>query len=90
MKFLSKIALYLLLVGGVASCQKREGNIILPGKSSNGQLGLEIRDTFQLRTQTVKEDSLPGNGLSYCLIGSINDPFFGQKYGQHVRRFDIN
>ena len=78
MKFLYKITLCLLLIGGAASCQKREGNIILPGKSSNGQLGLEIRDTFLLRTQTVKEDSLPGNGLSYCLIGSINDPFLGK------------
>jgi len=76
-KSTSKLALCLLFVGIISSCQKREGNIILPGQTNSGQLSLVVRDTFELRTQTVKEDSLPGNGLSYCLIGAINDPELG-------------
>lgn len=77
MKFTSKIALYLVLSGLAASCQKREGNIILPGLNNSGQLSLQIHDSFRLITHTVREDSLPGNGLSYSLIGSVNDPALG-------------
>jgi len=76
-KSTSKLLLCLLIVGIAVSCQKREGNIILPGQANSGQLSLIVRDTFELRTQTIKEDSLPGNGLSYCLIGAINDPELG-------------
>ena len=71
-----KIGFVVALIGGFASCQKREGNIILPGQV-NGQLSLFVKDSFVLRTQTVDEDSLPGNGLSYCIVGAINDPVLG-------------
>ncbi len=72
-----KIAVWIGLVGGFVSCQKREGNIILPGQNTGNQLSISISDTFPLRFQTVDEDSLPGNGLSYCLVGAVNDPVLG-------------
>lgn len=69
-------------MGILGSCQKREGNIILPGGGVEAQLNLGIETGFPLRAQTVDEDSLPGNGLSYCLLGAINDPEIGPSQAQ--------
>lgn len=76
LKSIIKFSFLVALVGWFSACQKREGNIILPGQT-NGQLSLLVKDSFILRTQTVDEDSLPGNGLSYCIVGAINDPVLG-------------
>lgn len=76
LKSIIKFSFLLALLGWFSACQKREGNIILPGQA-NGQLSLVIKDSFVLRTQTVDEDSLPGNGLSYCIVGALNDPLLG-------------
>jgi hypothetical protein len=69
--------LTLLFILFASACNKREGNIILPGQENQSQLSLKVQDSFSLRMQTIYEDSLPGNGLSYMLLGAINDPILG-------------
>lgn len=61
-----------------SSCSKEEGNIVLEGQGNQNQLGLFINDTTSFSARTVDEDSLPGNGIRYALIGHINDPILGK------------
>ena len=74
-RFTTNIVSIALLILG--SCSREEGNIIIEGQDGNQQMSLFVTDTLTLHTKTVKEDSLPGNGLSYALLGSLNDPIFG-------------
>ncbi len=60
------------------SCKKEEGNIVLEGQGNQNQLGLFINDTTSFTARTVDEDSLPGNGIRYALLGHINDPILGK------------
>ena len=62
----------------IVSCTKEEGNIVLEGQGNQNQLGLFINDTTSFTARTVDEDSLPGNGIRYALIGHVNDPIFGK------------
>jgi len=74
-RFATNIVSIALLILG--SCSREEGNIIIEGQDGNQQMSIFVTDTLTLHTKTVKEDSLPGNGLSYALLGSLNDPIFG-------------
>lgn len=76
---MKKVSLLLFIVAGFfASCTKQNGNIILPGQSSNEGIDLHITDTLSFKCRTISEDSLAGNGLSYALIGQLNDYPFGK------------
>ena len=77
MKFRILLSVLTLLLG-VVSCKKQDGNIIIDGQSNNNQLEIFRTDTFTLQTKTIREDSLPGNGLSYSLLGEMNDPLLGK------------
>ena len=59
-------------------CKESNDNIILNGQEKNSNLNLFITDTLTTHFRTVKEDSLPGNNLSYGLLGTINDDIFGK------------
>lgn len=61
-----------------SSCKKQDGNIIIDGQSNNNQLDIFRADSFTLLTRTIPEDSLPGNGISYSLLGEMNDPILGK------------
>lgn len=63
---------------GFAACKKQDGNIIIDGQSNNNQLEIFRTDTFTLQAKTVREDSLPGNGISYTLLGEMHDPILGK------------
>lgn len=62
----------------IVSCTKEEGNIVLDGQGNQNQLGLFVNDTTTFSARTVDEDSLPGNGIRYALIGHMNDPILGK------------
>jgi len=72
---ISVVSIALLFLG---SCSREEGNIIIEGQDGNKQMSLFVTDTLTLLTKTINEDSLPGNGLSYSLLGALNDPIFGK------------
>jgi len=69
------IALLSLTLGNW-SCKKQTGNVIIEGQNTNTLQPFQT-DTFTLWSKTIDEDSMPGNNLSYLLIGSMNDPLFG-------------
>jgi len=67
----------LLATGAFFSCKKEEGNIVIEGQGDGTQYQLIRTETFDLSSRTVMEDSLPGNGLSYTLIGNMTDALLG-------------
>ncbi|MFM1897866.1 MAG: hypothetical protein RL577_106 [Bacteroidota bacterium] len=73
----TRIAFFSLLVLSWVACKPESGNISLEGQGNANQLTLFRSDTFSVYASTVREDSLPGNGLSYALIGAMNDPALG-------------
>jgi hypothetical protein len=73
----NRIAFFSLLVLSWVACKPESGNISLEGQGNANQLTLFRSDTFSVYASTVREDSLPGNGLSYALIGAMNDPALG-------------
>lgn len=68
----------LTVLMGLSACKKQDGNIIIDGQNNNNQLEIFRTDTFSLKTSTVREDSLPANGISYSLLGEMNDPILGK------------
>jgi len=60
------------------ACNREQGNIVIDGQGQGNQMGLNITDTLTLLGTTIDEDSLPSKGLSYALVGEINDPVFGK------------
>ena len=60
------------------SCTKKEGNIVLEGQKNQNPFNLISCDTLTFTARTVDEDSLPGNGLRYSLLGNINDEILGK------------
>ena len=60
------------------SCTKKEGNIVLEGQNNQNPFNLISCDTLTFTARTVDEDSLPGNGLRYSLLGNINDEILGK------------
>lgn len=77
MKFRVLLAVLVVLMG-LAACKKQDGNIIIDGQSNNNQLDIARTDTFTLLANTIREDSLPGNGISYSLLGEMHDPILGK------------
>lgn len=69
------IALLSLAIGNW-SCKKQTGNVIVEGQNTNSLQPFQT-DTFTLLSRTIDEDSMPGNNLSYLLIGAMNDPLYG-------------
>ncbi len=61
-----------------AACDREQGNIVIDGQGQGNQMGLNITDTLSLVGSTIDEDSLPAKGLSYALVGEVNDPVFGR------------
>lgn len=59
-----------------SSCKKQDGNVIIEGQNLEN-LGIFRTDTITLEARTIDEDSMPGNNLSYLVLGSMNDPLFG-------------
>ncbi len=72
-----RFILLLSVAGAFSSCKKQNGNIVIDGQGQGSELELYITDTFSLKTVTIREDSLPGNGLAYSLLGEMNDPLLG-------------
>lgn len=68
----------LFITGAFFSCKKKDGNIIIDGQGDEAGYQIERADTFTLLTSTIREDSLPANGLPYCLIGTMTDPLLGK------------
>ena len=65
-------------MGAFFSCKKQSGNIVIDGQGDGNRLGLVFTDTLSVQARTIKEDSLPGNNLTYSLLGALNDPIFGR------------
>lgn len=68
----------LFIAGAFFSCKKKDGNIIIDGQGDGSGYGIVRADTFSLITGTIREDSLPANGLPYSLIGTMTDPLLGK------------
>lgn len=72
-----EIIALLFITGAFFSCKKREGNVIIDGQGDGGNYVISRSDTFTVLGRTIREDSLPGNGLPYNLIGVMTDPLLG-------------
>lgn len=88
MKFRVYLAVLTILVG-LAACKKQDGNIIIDGQSNNNQLEIFRSDSFQLMAKTIREDSLPANGISYTLLGEMNDPILGKSKASLFAKMNI-
>lgn len=88
MKFRVYLAVLTILLG-LAACKKQDGNIIIDGQSNNNQLDIFRSDTFQLLAKTIREDSLPANGISYSLLGEMNDPILGKSKASLFAKMSI-
>ena len=73
-----RILLLPILCVYFTACNREQGNIVIDGQGQGNQMGLNITDTLTLLGTTIDEDSLPSKGLSYALVGEINDPVFGK------------
>ncbi len=60
------------------SCEKKEGNISIDGQGNANQLNLLVTDTLTFKAFTIDEDSILGTGLSYSLLGKLNDGLLGE------------
>lgn len=76
-KSLSRLFLISTLLVLAASCERRQDNITIPGQGGS-EISLMVTDTLTFKTTTVDEDSLPGNGVSYFILGELNDPLLGK------------
>jgi hypothetical protein len=88
LKFRVYLAVLTILVG-LAACKKQDGNIIIDGQSNNNQLEIFRSDSFQLMAKTIREDSLPANGISYTLLGEMNDPILGKSKASLFAKMNI-
>lgn len=68
----------LLITGAFFSCKKKDGNIVINGQGDDSQLQMVTNDTLRLEATTVREDSLPGSGLAYAMLGNMSDPLLGK------------
>jgi hypothetical protein len=70
-------AAFFCLALTIISCKKKKspiGQDALPSGSEMSSAGI---DTFQLKTYTVKEDSVISMDPEFNIVGSYNDPVFG-------------
>ncbi len=85
-----RIAPFLIvLFVGLISCTKENGNIVISGQNQKDKLSLFRTDTLSLITRTIREDSLPGNNLSYALLGELNDPVLGKSKASLFAKMNI-
>jgi hypothetical protein len=68
----------LFAAGAIFSCKKRDGNIVIDGQGDGSKYEVFRTDTLSIFASTIPEDSLPGNGLPYNLIGTMTDPLLGK------------
>lgn len=81
MKHLRRIQFSLLFVFLLIisfSCTKDLSEIGLDQVSTSELIKLGYSDTVEISAYTVAEDSVKTYGLSYAMIGSMNDPVFGR------------
>jgi hypothetical protein len=83
--FLLFISLLLLLV----SCRKNEDTV--GAEFIDGILGMDVitTDTTSLITYTTIHDSIPSRGLTYYILGDMNDPSFGYSRASIITQFDL-
>ena len=77
MKLFRRLPLFLITGLAVVSCERRQDNITLPGQGGS-EIELFVTDTLTFQAKTIDEDSLPGNGVSYFMLGELNDPILGR------------
>ncbi len=77
MKLFHRLPLFLITGLAVVSCERRQDNITLPGQGES-EIELFVTDTLTFQAKTIDEDSLPGNGVSYFMLGELNDPILGR------------
>lgn len=68
----------LFAAGAIFSCKKKDGNIVIDGQGDGSKYDVFRTDTLSTFASTIPEDSLPGNGLPYNLIGTMTDPLLGK------------
>lgn len=74
-RFLAVVWICIVMLS-ITSCKRQDGNVIIEGQNLEN-LGVFRTDTLTLEAKTIREDSLPGNNISYLVLGSMNDPSFG-------------
>lgn len=77
MNLFHRLPLFLITGLAVVSCERRQDNITLPGQGGS-EIELFVTDTLTFQAKTIDEDSLPGNGVSYFMLGELNDPILGR------------
>lgn len=75
--FLSATFLLFVLIASTG-CKKKETSLGKDTIDQNNLLSSAGIDTFQLKTFTIGVDTVISDNPSYALLGSYNDPIFGQ------------
>ncbi|WP_158276174.1 DUF4270 family protein [Brumimicrobium oceani] len=60
------------------SCKKKRNPVGSSALSSDDIMNSSVVDTFQLKTSTVEEDSIPSMDRPFNLLGSYNDEIYGK------------
>lgn len=73
----------------VSSCNRKKENVYFDSQGTSGYDGFAYTDSITLLSRTVREDSLKTDSLSHNLIGSINDPLFGNYAASSYFQFSL-
>jgi len=82
-------ALFLITIV-IGSCDKQDNGVGIGLFSRDNDLGVEFIDTFNVISSIKPESLVRSNGFSDVLLGSINDPFFGNTKISFYTQFLIN
>lgn len=82
-------ATFLLIALVSVSCKKKENLIGANNINQNDLLSANGQDTFQLVTYSFEEDSTITKNSAFPLLGSYNDPTFGEVNGEIYSQLHI-
>jgi hypothetical protein len=79
-----------LLVAGMISCKKKDLTLGENTIDPNSLLNSGGIDTFSLRTFTIEEDSVITDNPAFGILGSYNDPVFGEVNSEIYTQFRLS
>ncbi len=82
-------ALFLIIVMFI-SCNKQDNGTGIGLYAGNNDLGISYVDTFMVNSRPLSENNVRTDGFSDVLLGSIDDPFFGNTKISFYTQFLIN
>jgi hypothetical protein len=80
-------AFFLLLV--FASCTKQDNGTGIGLFRRDNNLSVNFSDTFQLNVASIRQDEIQTSGFEDLIIGSLNDPYFGNVQYDAYMQFSV-